>query len=1209
LSCHGGTGAHAAHIDDAGLKCSSCHDSDNMPNFADGGTDKDNTGVCEDCHHDGTVVATGTKVLANPPDWDSGLTLDCSGCHGNAPGYANGNPKANSHAAHKFNCYTCHSATTYGNEDIRTPALHNNNEYDVQKPIGGIYQLHGTGSDDIRILDAVFYYAFNGSGGNCLNISCHNGRNATWGGSPLDCQDCHVAAADVDDFEYGNSTLALINETQWLNKGHGRADSTLDCQYCHNPGVMHGDDRNPFRLANTSDPGPAGQNSACLICHRTGASGYDPDGAGPLPAQKSMTAEPVDSYHYGSKHKEIIMDIWDFSGQSTTKKMFQGGRFCWDCHDPHGDDNIKMVQNKLTTLSFGDNGDFGVPYTPYSITTVFDNNITGADFADPDTVQEAERNGVCQVCHTDTLYYSSSQGQNGHYTDTCINCHSHNGEHDNTAFGASCTDCHATSQGNRAAITGQFSGNSHHIQGVEVKNTHCYQCHWEADSEGEMTSNHQGTPGGTVDLVVYGAGIRPDSYQESATAIQYLANGSREEIEKLNSHCLGCHSDQNNTTQPFGDGKTPKNYAWDGTSVDARYSDPGTTAWGKYNGSYVSQKAGITKAFSAHGNAPANQGGYSITKSNGFKTTESWPNTMGGSVKVSCFDCHSSHGSTASGTTTSYAGATTNGGLLKNTIAGKGGYAADYAPASGGSELTRNQYNAGADLCFDCHLTENGGQTPWGYKSTFGATQPVNGLTDFARFGSTGDIRNTHAGGHFGASQPLTTPASGSINGLCTPCHDPHGVSPTISQNYGIPLLKGTWLTSPYKLDKPKYANSEYNRYGTPPYNIDQNTFGNHSESGYRGDSWDFTSTAGISQSVDTFGGLCLKCHPKTSIDRDATTTWRTMDRVHETVKGWGANSKHSFPCAKCHTPHATKLLPRLMITNCLDSKHKGFMRNNLNPIVEWSYSRDCSLDPSGTCNGNGKYPTGGQGDAGKVGFGLGISCHDNVGTGTYPDKNLWNNVTPWLDQDLDESYYYPSNPTSPIRDCDETNANISGALDRTCDGDSDGFIDASAGGTDCDDNNNSIGYQPALCDKDGDAFIDPSFGGYDCDETNASIKASADGSCDGDSDNYIDWTAGGNDCNDTDGGIIPPCDLTGNTTSYTTNTLTDSTADWRANVFAGRVITYHVTETICGYGCTYTEHYSTRTIISNTKTTITVNSNWDFPTGYDAKEYTIRLN
>ena len=60
-------------------------------------------------------------------------------------------------------------------------------------------------------------------------------------------------------------------------------------------------------------------------------------------------------------------------------------------------------------------------------------------------------------------------------------------------------------------------------------------------------------------------------------------------------------------------------------------------------------------------------------------------------------------------------------------------------------------------------------------------------------------------GGHLQASSSITNTAKGTIDRLCTPCHDPHGVSPSLGsdQAYALPLLKGTWMTSPYKEDAP----------------------------------------------------------------------------------------------------------------------------------------------------------------------------------------------------------------------------------------------------------------------------------------------------------------------------------------------------------------------------------------------------------------------
>ncbi|RII24920.1 MAG: CxxxxCH/CxxCH domain-containing protein, partial [Geobacter sp.] len=205
-------------------------------------------------------------------------------------------------------------------------------------------------------------------------------------------------------------------------------------------------------------------------------------------------------------------------------------------------------------------------------------------------------------------------------------------------------------------------GSSHHVQG-ELTDAKCYQCHWEANSNGTINPAYHGgaaAPGSPVDLVVYGAAARPTTFTAGATAVQYTANGTRGEIEKVTSHCLGCHSDQNNSATPFGDGKTPKQYAWDGTSVAARYAQTGKTTWGKYSTVTNAAQKRIAKSLSAHGNAAANQRGWNTTTGVDGAIT----NTSGG-TGVQCYDCHNSHGSSVAGITSRYSSATGNkrGGL------------------------------------------------------------------------------------------------------------------------------------------------------------------------------------------------------------------------------------------------------------------------------------------------------------------------------------------------------------------------------------------------------------------------------------------------------------------------------------------------------------------------------------------------------------------
>jgi hypothetical protein len=238
------------------------------------------------------------------------------------------------------------------------------------------------------------------------------------------------------------------------------------------------------------------------------------------------------------------------------------------------------------------------------------------------------------------------------------------------------------------------------------------------------------------------------------------------------------------------------------------------------------------------------------------------------------------------------------------------------------------------------------------------------------------------------------------MDSLCTPCHDPHGVSPILgaNQKYAVPTLKGTWLTSPYKEDGAPANTNEcrgyYNWCGssTPGYTIDQNTFAN----------WNINSTAGISETEQEFGGLCLTCHPQDVLDPDTSGkgAWKSLDRIHDTVKGWGG-AKHNFPCSKCHLPHNSGL-PRLMQTNCLDYNHRGRIASGGSPAQYRDYG-DYG-------EGGGQYPSGGGGDgdlwSGSYFFGT-VSqseynwperCHGTSGAGgtSWPGNQKWNDVTLW---------------------------------------------------------------------------------------------------------------------------------------------------------------------------------------------------------------------
>ncbi len=244
-------------------------------------------------------------------------------------------------------------------------------------------------------------------------------------------------------------------------------------------------------------------------------------------------------------------------------------------------------------------------------------------------------------------------------------------------------------------------------------------------------------------------------------------------------------------------------------------------------------------------------------------------------------------------------------------------------------------------------------------------------------------------------------PYSKTINGLCTPCHDPHGVSPTLGDDrrYAVPLLKGTWLTSPYKEDSPAddptgtcaRSNVSWGSFECDPtaavldasihYQIDRNAF-----DGGR-----------ISEDDEIFAGLCLKCHPKENLTDEyvKNTDFRTTDRIHESVQGWGENTEHAWPCAKCHQAHNSGL-PRLMQTNCLDYEHRGQRPSGGVPWSSFQQEPEFAYDEAYTFRG---YPIGNvMGNS--PNYKAQESCHSQAAPNpaVWPKSNRWNNVTPWTD-------------------------------------------------------------------------------------------------------------------------------------------------------------------------------------------------------------------
>jgi len=1058
------TGAHLRHANSRGFKCDTCHKGTPMPtvtkqitigfaaspantpgykgsvtmgNFS-GHTPLVN-GYSFVSGAAGTTVSTGA-TYANScsvachgnwpgsggsvyrPSWVGGSSqATCGACHGTDAATA---PTIGSHTKHASNaagkyafaCTTCHPAVT-DKDHVNGSVKIMLNSGDSRIGASARYKGYLNYSTGAPAPSAVY--------GACTSLYCHSD---------------------------GQSTPTTVASTTW--------GTTLGCTGCHG-------NYNTTGGAGTALSGKHQQhvNNATVFGTNTG---FGCEACHAKTVSNSTTVSTVANH---------VNKFIDYSGAWANNNYDTGTKACTNlyCHSNGNRESIVYVNPAIWTsaATYSCNGCHGTSKTAGE--PDYANGGAGTSTANSHAIHVA-RLGItnttgCLYCHVNTVDSVTANKLSGaapmrHLNGTVdvnpggtfksvavsftynsgtgkcatISCH---GNTDATWGGSACTGCHSVIQGNRVAVKTHFDGASHHVQSGTVTDDKCYQCHWESDSSGYLaTAYHGGTATSTagVTLVVHGAGSRPITYAAGAF-VAYTSGGAsnstRAQLAKINTHCISCHKTANDAYTPFGDGKTPKQYAWDNTSVDARYSQTGTTTWGKYATTANASQKNITKAYSAHGKATSNARGWDTT--NGVDGTIT--NTAAGAVNVLCFDCHNSHGTAATGVMSSYSSVTgrNKGGILKSTTNGKGGYTATYTPTTGGSAASPNfnAYNPGADLCFDCHNTQTKSATiPWGYNSEFGVTagKPVYGYWDTANFGDGlfgSESRyaykasyGANKGGHFGKSSAMNTTPSKQINGLCTPCHDPHGVSTVTPANqpYMVPLLKGTWVTSPYKEDSAPSATTE-DRGGsssrgpaapintsssTPNYHIDQNTF--QTGTTY----WALSNGSTLQTIADTnFAGLCLQCHPKASINPNTDTTWKSMDRVHNTVDGWGgvganaSNAVHAYTCSKCHTPHNSRL-PRLMVTNCLDAKHRNRTASG------GAFSYDSASGSRGAGGGRGPMGGGGSG-ASPVNEGPWFFCKNSTpaqstssnirtchnvagagGAGTTDNLQQWNSKTLW---------------------------------------------------------------------------------------------------------------------------------------------------------------------------------------------------------------------
>ena len=1060
---------------------------------------------------DGGTLAVPATPVWNVPYLNGNANNDCSRCHGyppSAPG-----PGYNHYLKTAVNCIECHKHVNAAGDGFTNASLHVNGTVDSCNTCHGRPPIDMAGLT-VPALNAMRPEQVGAHNAHLLNPNiggdcavCHNNYTSTMPSNAMEMGFNAYAGRVSGGTFWGYSTLT---NNVYVSSSAGTTvrrtndetkQNTCTNLYCHGGGTPLGNAMNtqpnwelgsgeascgschgvsavtpPTLGSHIKHASASGLALSCDTCHGIIENNYHVNGsvewdfytsarvginATYTPAVGSAghnggTNALAPSSSYGSC--SMVYCHSDGKGAYKTIQWGSAGPLgCGSCHNDQTTNPTMSHAKHITTygiacgICHNGAGSGTEKHVDGMIDVIFNTGVVGASAQ----YDSGTKNCFSIVCHVSTASTGPAWG---------------NAVSGTTTYPATCIGCHSGTINNRSAVVPQFAGASHHVQGVSLSNSHCYQCHREAaDSSGTIdAAYHDKTTGKPVDLMVWSAGARGTAFTRYTAAGSNTPARKRAEYNKINNHCLGCHNAATAAAQPFGDGKTPVEYSWEkikyGTaqSIAAKYSDTTTTLWGKFTGNHTNSKNSQTKAYSGHGNAAANQRGWSTLAENAQSTTTvaNYPNTSG-AVNVLCYDCHNSHGSDASAPagaiTTSYSSATGRGkgGILKNTVTNKGGYTVAYRPYSGGNAAQKNVYKAGAGICFDCHnnsaagaATSAGNNSPWGY-GTFGATQLLHGYNDNPYFGKTGGAfakgvtypyigtgLPTNKGGHFGKSSAMLSTPTGQIGGLCTPCHDPHGVSPGIAsadRQYAVPMLKGTYVTSFYKQDAAAVNTahgggdnvSQLANAATAGYHIDQNTLQvattGRPITALR---WNFATAASTLATLsDTqFAGLCMNCHNKADINSTvaavATGTtdgaWKNMKRIHNSVDGWALttgtagnvnNKVHAYTCSKCHSPHNSNL-PRLLVTNCLDATHKNRVATGgATTIGPFSGSTSSG-------NGLGRFPGGGGAAAtgdratapgpwffGTSGSAATQTCHDTAtagGTTFNQTSQQWNTKSLW---------------------------------------------------------------------------------------------------------------------------------------------------------------------------------------------------------------------
>jgi hypothetical protein len=242
-----------------------------------------------------------------------------------------------------------------------------------------------------------------------------------WGGSLANaCFDCHTGAETGASKPLVDTIPNPVSQAEYTAQGHGLGTGS---KY---PGSVNSGAGLLFN--NAASPN-------CYSCHDS-AAGHAPAAAAADPYRLGVYATNTtglcDTCH-GPSGTAARVNIQEHTKTMTgsTKTWPSGYDFkCVDCHDPHGDANYSMVRSYLSAptasndASFGSNS-YGTPQDTGAASAVVFTSTAGMA-AGSYGITGAGALGICEVCHTQTVYWRRDIASESHVPGTrCTNCHKH----------------------------------------------------------------------------------------------------------------------------------------------------------------------------------------------------------------------------------------------------------------------------------------------------------------------------------------------------------------------------------------------------------------------------------------------------------------------------------------------------------------------------------------------------------------------------------------------------------------------------------------------------------------------------------------------------------------------------------------------------------------------------------------------------------------